>query len=156
MSDCVIFDVDGTLVDVRGIRHYVTSDPQRRNFEKFHAAASYCPPIESTVKLARALHERGMPLFVVTSRMERWRYATTVWMRKWDVPLAPMFMRPDGDQRPDVEVKREILHDRIRSSGFEPVLAVDDNPSVIALWAAENIPTLIVPGWDEALSKGTQ
>lgn len=142
----VIYDVDGTLADVSGIRHYVTDDPKRKNFQKFHAAASYCRPHEDIVHLAQTTAEFGIYNFVVTARNEMWRYRTTVWLRKWEVPYAALLMRADGDQRPDVEIKKDILAS-IRERGYRVVYAVDDNPSIIALWKSEGIHTQIVPGW---------
>lgn len=32
LKEAVIVDVDGTLCDVSGIRHYLLNDPKRRNF----------------------------------------------------------------------------------------------------------------------------
>lgn len=45
----VLVDVDGTLCDVSGIRHYVQSFPKNRNFDKFHRASALCPAIPSAV-----------------------------------------------------------------------------------------------------------
>ena len=147
MRDAVIFDVDGTLADVSGIRHYVTDDPKHRNFTKFHAAASLVPPHQQVADLARSLRSAGFAILVVTSRKEQWRWHTTVWLRKWGIEHDHLVMRPDADERPDVEVKRDILS-RLREH-YRIALAVDDNPSVVALWRAEDIPVVRVPGWPE-------
>lgn len=145
MSEAVIFDVDGTLADVSGVRHYVLADPRRKDFDAFHAAASYVPAHADVVDLARRVKREGRAVVVVTARSERWRYRTATWLQKWDVPFDHLLMRRDGDHRKDVEVKREILA-KIRAR-YEVVLAVDDNPSVIALWQEERIPVRLVPGW---------
>ena len=142
---CAIFDVDGTLADVSGVRHYVTADPKKKNFQKFHGAASYVRPNDAVVQLAQDLDRKGIVIVVVTSRMEMWRYRTSTWLQKWNVPFDYLLMRRDHDERKDVEVKREILT-AIREK-YRVILAVDDNPAVIALWTAENIPTVVVPGW---------
>lgn len=147
LPKAVIFDVDGTLADVSGIRHYVLDDPKRKNFEKFHAAASYCPPNQQALDLVRNYAAQGFVIIVVSARKERWRYRTSIWLRKWEVGHDHLLMRADGDQRKDVEVKRDILA-KIRQR-YEVVHAVDDNPNVIAMWTAEGIPTTIIPGWDE-------
>jgi len=149
MSDspsAVIFDVDGTLCDVSGVRHYVTKDPKRRNFEKFHGAAILCPPNQWVVDLSREYCDQGTSVIVVTSRRERWRYKTSMWLRKWGIDYTILLMRADDDDRPDVDVKRSILN-RIRET-YEVIAAVDDNPSILALWEAAKIPTIVtVPGW---------
>lgn len=143
-----IFDVDGTLADVSGVRHYV-ADPLHKDFTKFHGAASYVPAHAPIVALAQTLHASGIAIFVVTGRMEHWRFKTSAWLQKWEVPMAELYMRPSDDQRKDVEVKREILA-RIRKD-YTVVLAVDDNPNIIALWNEESIPCVT---WAKATPSG--
>lgn len=142
----VIFDVDGTLADVCGVRHYVTDDPKRKNFEKFHAGASFCPPHRWVVDEAQAFADAGIAVFVVTARREKWRYRTSTWLRKWGVPVTALLMRADHDDRKDFEVKTDILS-TLRNAGCYVIHAFDDNPNVIALWESENIPVTVVPGW---------
>lgn len=141
----VIYDMDGTIVNVSGIRHYVLDNPRKKNFEKFHAAASYAPPHMHVLELMRETHDEGHANVVVTARKERWRYRSATYLQKWEAPFDHLLMRRDDDDRKDVEVKREILA-KVRER-YEVVLAVDDNPAVIALWTSEGIPVHIVPGW---------
>lgn len=143
---CVIFDVDGTLADVSGVRHYV-SDPKNKNFEKFHGAASFSPANQWVVDAAKGFHDAGTKVFVVTGRKERWRFRTSMWLRKWEIPFDALLMRADADQRKDVEVKRDILG-KIRAEGYEVLRAYDDNPNIIALWESEQIAVVVVPGWE--------
>lgn len=140
-----IFDVDGTLCDVSGIRHYV-KNPRHRDFTSFHAASIFAPAHQQVVELAQSLHENGVTIFVVTARKERWRYMTSTWLQKYGVPFLYLYMREDNDDRKDVEVKRDILNRIIIR--YRPILAVDDNPAVIELWDSHEIPTIIVPGWE--------
>lgn len=146
MKPCVIFDMDGTLADVSGVRHYLTADPRRKNFEAFHGASAFVPPHEPVAELARTLHATGMTVLVVTARKERWRVVTATWLRKHGIEHEHLLMRPDRDDRRDVDVKRDILA-RIRTR-YIPVLAVDDNPAIIALWNEERIPVVTWPGWE--------
>lgn len=144
MRSCVIFDMDGTLADVSGIRHHVRG--LARDFDAFHAASVDCPPHHDVVAMARDFHDAGIDVVIVTARTHRWRHHTAWFLAMHDVPSVAMFMRHDGDQRPDVDVKRDILA-RIRQT-WNVVAAVDDNPNVTALWISEGIPTHIVPGWE--------
>src|SRR3546814_16195171 len=50
-------------------------------------------------------------------------------------------MRKDADTRPDHVVKEEILQ-QISDDGYQPILAVDDRPSVVAMWRSKGITTL--------------
>jgi len=143
-----IFDMDGTLHDVRAARHHVTG-PGPKRFDLFHQDATGLPPNGWVVDLARNASADGHAVLVVTARREMWRRPTAMWLALHDVPSDELYMRHDHDHRRDVEVKRDILA-RIRQR-FVVVGAVDDNPSVIELWESEGIPTTVVPGWDDHL-----
>lgn len=142
-SAAVIFDMDGTLTDVSGIRHHVTGP--RRDFDAFHRASVDCPPHDWVADLARQCDTDGFAVLVVTARRARWRHHTAWWLAMHGVPSAALFMRHDRDGRPDAAVKRDILA-RIRRS-WDPVLAVDDQPAVLAVWESAGIRTVRVPGW---------
>jgi phosphoglycolate phosphatase-like HAD superfamily hydrolase len=141
----VILDMDGTLADVRGIRHHL--DGPNRDFTSFHAESVSVPPNPDVVRLARQADRWGFATVIVTARRSRWRNVTAWWLADNGVPSTALIMRGDKDMRPDVDVKRDILNGFIRPA-WTPVLAVDDNPSVLALWDAEGIPTIRVPGWN--------
>lgn len=147
-QEAVIVDVDGTLVDVSGIRHYVTADPNRRDFNSFHKASALCPPVKDTFAWVDGHRELGRAVIVVTARERKWEFLTRRWLRKWGFRNDGLFMRATGDQRPDGVVKQEIL-DLIRRRGFTVVAAIDDNPSVVKVWEAEGIPVTVVPGWPD-------
>lgn len=142
----VIYDVDGTLANVSGIRHYINGEA--RNFDKFHKAASYVRPNQYVLDAMQFDKECGFTTFVVTGRNEKYRYTTSVWLQKWNAPFDYLLMRPDGDFRKDVEIKREILMS-IRQRGYSVLHAWDDNPNIIKLWREEGIPVTVVPGWEE-------
>lgn len=145
--DAVICDVDGTLCDVSGVRHYVLADPQRRDYGAFHSASALCPPIPATIEWVEDQRAQGRKVIVVTARSTKWWYLTRVWMRKWGIRADAFYMRADGDQRKDRAVKTDILAE-IRAAGYRVVAAIDDNPSIVELWESEGIETTVVPGWD--------
>lgn len=87
----------------------------------------------------------GLTVLIVTARSQKWRNHTAMWLALNDVPSDAMFMRKNGDNRKDVLVKRDML-DSI-SKRFDVVMAVDDNPNVLALWQDNGITTVEVPGW---------
>lgn len=80
----------------------------------------------------------------VSGRMEVGREATTAWLAKecgyiMDEDPANLFMRADGDYRPDVEVKTDLYNAHIRDV-YDVYLALDDKPEIIALWRSLGIP----------------
>lgn len=145
MQTAVIFDVDGTLADVTSIRHHVLQ--RRKDFDAFHSLSVNVPPHQHVVDLAHQAKADGHAVIVVTARSTQWRNHTAMWLALNGIPSDAMFMRKQGDHRKDVLVKADILA-RIRTQ-YEVVHAVDDNPSIIALWKSEGIPTTRVPGWVE-------
>lgn len=143
----VIFDVDGTLADTTTIRHHISGDKKKRNFEAFHTESVNVPPHDWVVHAAQDYADAGYHVLVVTARAAKWRPHTAFWLAMHDIPSHAMMMRRDGDQRPDYEVKRDML-EIIRRSWIV-VRAYDDNPAILDLWAKEGIPSTTVPGWDD-------
>jgi FMN phosphatase YigB (HAD superfamily) len=142
--DAEIFDCDGTLVDVRSIRHYVMTNP--KNFHAFHRESVNCPPNVDVVEAARRTHSEGRAVLIVTARSFDFAMHTMFWLTMNEVPYEQMYMRKINDYRPDYEVKREIL-DMIRADGYNPVKAYDDNPNVWDVWETAGIETVRVEGY---------
>ena len=146
LQEAELFDMDGTLCDVRSIRHLVTGP--KRNFHAFHMASASCPPHPHVVEAARRAHREGRAVLIVTARKRRYERLTSMWLALHEVPSTEMFMRHDLDNRPDCEVKRGILA-RIRLR-YQPVKAYDDQPKIASLWESNGIPVELVPGWEAA------
>lgn len=145
----VVFDIDGTLADVSSVRHHVINIDKvpgfKKNFDKFHEESVNCPPIRWV--LASALDAKGMGFNVlqVTARQEKYRPHTSWWLASNLVPSDGLYMRANGDFRPDYVVKREIL-DRLILR-YDIRKAFDDNPNVVRLWGEYGIPCVVIPGW---------
>ncbi len=146
----IVFDMDGTLVDVSSIRHHVIGGPEngyRKDFDAFHNDAVNCPAIPWVLNAAVDARGMGYRVLQVTARSERYRPSTSWWIAEHFCPSDGLFMRPDRDYRPDYEVKRDIL-DRLLLR-YDIIQAYDDNPNVVRLWSEYDIPCVVVPGWVE-------
>jgi hypothetical protein len=143
LPEAVIFDVDGTLCDVRSIRHLIDGPG---GFRAFHRASIDCPPNDWVVEAARREHAAGRAVLIVTGRDAEHRNVTAMWLALHQVPSDAMWMRGHGDSRKDYVVKREIL--RWIRALYRPVHAWDDQPAICRLWEEEGIPVTVVPGWD--------
>lgn len=144
MSEAVIYDLQGTLIDVRSIRHLVERD--KPDFDAFHSATVNCPPHQDVVDASRRDHVAGKTVLCMTGMNEKFRGSMVTWLRRHDVPFSLLMMRGNRDFRKDFIVKREMLLEA-RLRGFSVTHATDDNPQVIDLWKRENIPVTVVPGW---------
>ncbi len=141
--NAVIFDVDGTLCDVRSIRYLVMGDA--RNFHAFHIESTGCPVVPEVAGIWNSIRP-GIARIVVTARSMRYYQHTLWWLLLNGFEPDDMFMRPWHDQRADYEVKRDLLT-RIQQR-YNVRFAIDDNPAVIQLWRESEIPVLVVPGWE--------
>jgi len=137
-----IFDMDGTLCDVRPIRHLLRTTGRHH---AFHMASIDCKPNPEVVEGVRAAQAAGRDILVVTARTTRYRHVTAFWLAMWDVHSDRLFMRRHGDYRPDVAVKADILASIL--TRWDVKRAWDDNPNVWDLWESYGIPTVRVPGW---------
>lgn len=148
--EAIIFDVDGTLADVSPYLHYVRNvndDPNfKKDFDKFHQESINALPNYEVVEMVNQAFFDQKHIIVVTSRRETWRGVTSYWLAKNDIGHHALYMRKDGDFRPDYEVKSEILG-RIKKL-WNVTHAVDDNPAVLRLWFEHGIPTTKIGDWD--------
>lgn len=139
--DAIIVDMDGTLCDVEGVRHYVEGG--NRDFRSFHEASRFCPTRVEVEAEVRDAHRDGFAVIIVTARDERYERATRDFLFRHQIPYDRLFMRPWGDQRRDTVVKEELLG-RILEEGYSPVLAIDDRRDVAAVWQAHGIQVMFV------------
>lgn len=137
--------MDGTLCDVRSIRHHITGFEDaglRRNFHAFHSDSIECPAHPAVADLARQVSAAGIQTVIVTAREAKWGFHTALWLREQGIGYDAMLMRDNGDYRSDVHVKRAIAKRVLRR--WMPLVAVDDREDIIEVWRENGIPTLKV------------
>lgn len=137
----IICDMDGTLVDVRGIRHLVAPG-SRRDFDAFHSASIDCPINDAVRDLLLLEKERGAKVIIVTARAERWAFLTSLWLSEHGIDADELIMRQALDYRPDHEVKTEFA--RALAQRYDVIAAVDDRDDIIAVWQGFGFPTIKV------------
>jgi hypothetical protein len=144
VTEAVIFDLQGTLVDVTSVRHLVERDEP--DFDSFHVETGTCPANQWVVDEAKKAHVDGKVVIVMTGMNEKFRGLMVSWLTRHEVPFDLLQMRENKDYRKDFVVKREMLKD-VNLRGFTVTHAWDDNPQIIDLWRHKNIPVTVVPGW---------
>lgn len=139
-----IYDVDGTLANVDPYLHYIRGS--NRDYDAFHEASIDALPNMQVIEMLNDSVRDGYSILVVTSRKEKYRALTSMWLAKNNIRSHALFMRSDNDNRPDYETKKDIL-DKITSL-WEVTHAIDDNPNVIKLWQDNGINTTKIGTWD--------
>lgn len=143
MTLCYLFDLDGTLSDLNHRLHHIQSQP--KNWDAFFDGCGDDAPIPHIVQLARDLSGAASIVFV-SGRSDRVRSTTEDWLARHGL-LGRLYMRKDGDHRPDNIVKGELL-DAVLADGYEPIMAFDDRNQVVAMWRARGVPCAQVADGD--------
>lgn len=135
----VVFDVDGTVADNHHRIDYVRTTP--KDWAKYDAGIPDDTAIWPMAETFRALRSAGNDIIFVTGRSERSRKATVEWLDDNDLhnSLSKIYMRPDGDYRPDDIVKCELLDQIIKEYGFKPDIWFDDRPRVVRAIRARGV-----------------
>ena len=117
----VIFDLDGTLSEKSG----------RETFDFTSAGGDLS--VGPIVELALALREVGWKIIVITGREEKFRGISESWLSVHLGSFESLFMRSDGDYRPDDIVKCEIYLNKIKDV-YDVQFVVDDRNRVVKMW----------------------
>jgi hypothetical protein len=139
-----IYDVDGTLANVDPYLHFVRGS--NKDYDAFHGASIDALPNIDVIEMLNNSVSDGHSILIVTSRKEKYRGLTSMWLAKNNIRSHGLFMRSDDDHRPDYETKKDIL-DKITKL-WNVTYAVDDNPNIIKLWENHGIPTTKIGSWD--------
>lgn len=141
---CYLFDIDGTIADLTHRLHHIEGD--KKDWPAFFDACEHDAPIPHILDLAKILCEQAIVL-LVSGRSDRVRNQTVDWLYRHGLNnFTTLYMRQDGDHRPDHIVKAELL-EQIRADGYEPIMAFDDRNQVVEMWRANGIPCAqVAPG----------
>jgi hypothetical protein len=109
------------------------------NWKAFNSMMGDDVPNVAVAELYTTLWEtKKYELILVSGRSEDQRTVTEQWLIWNEIPFDRLIMRPSGDFRADVEVKKEIL-EKIRCENKEILLAIDDRQSVVDMWRENGI-----------------
>lgn len=82
---------------------------------------------------------RGCSLILLSGRKEQHRIATEQWLKSYAIPYDALHMRPDNDNRRDVEVKEDLYNQHIAGK-YNVVMVIDDRLQVCRLWHRLGLP----------------
>lgn len=136
LPSAYIFDVDGTLADSKGIRSPYDYSKVYRD-RPIMAVSNVAAAID-----ALNVQSPSMPQVIfVSGRKAECRKDTTQWLREVTGCEPLLFMRADGDDRHDAQVKYDILRNDILPR-FHVLGVFDDRARVVQMWQSAGIRTM--------------
>lgn len=126
----IVFDLDGTLASVAWRRHHVAGKP--KDWDAFFAGIPHDAPNPEIRAMWDGVAD-DVARIIMTGRPERTRADTEAWLARHGFAGAPLFMRPEGDHRPDHVLKRDLF-ELLVEPYWDVHLAVDDRPSALSMW----------------------
>lgn len=135
LPSAVVVDIDGTLAIVTDRSPYSPHGVLKDR------------PNAPVIEVARALHAAGHALVIVSGRSELARADTETWLaRHLAVEHEGPYMRPEGDERQDATIKREI-YERDIASRFSVLCILDDRDQTVRMWRRLGLTCLqVAPG----------
>lgn len=161
MKRAVIFDLDGTLADVRHRRHHVQKEamrhkcclnpdcadchgnnviiePQAPDWDSWNAEMHLDLPNGCVIEMFNYHRSIGDQIIICTGRFRKFNEVTLRWLKENNIIPNMLFMRPDGNYDSDYIVKKEML-EHIRGLGIYPHLSYDDRDSVVKMWREQGL-----------------
>lgn len=122
--DTIIYDMDGTLADMTGIRGPF-------EWSRVHLDT----PRKFVVEHARMMSNSGHLIVIMSGRDGSSEELTRKWLKAHGVPFDGLFMRGTGDSRPDAVIKEELYFKHVHEN-FNVKYVVDDRDQMVARWRA--------------------
>lgn len=153
MKPLYIFDLDGTLADIKHRRHHVEQPacpacgsikrcactgraPFKQNWSAFFRACGEDTPIKPVIDTLVHLHAAGADIWVWSGRSDEVKELTIDWLRNQGVMslVQQLRMRPEGDYTPDEKLKRS-WYDAMSPQSKQRLVAVfDDRDRMVKMW----------------------
>ena len=134
--NCFIFDLDGTICDVRHRRQYVATKP--RNWDAWNAGLANDKPHKAVQMVYQALRSSyETDLIIVSGRSDDYMNQTVNWLTDNEIFYDEIYMRKYKDHRDDSVVKGEIA-DQIEEN-YKIFAVFDDRKRVVDMWSNRGI-----------------
>ncbi len=140
----IIFDVDGTLMDINHRKKFVEQRP--KDWKSFRAETPNDTPHKDIFQIAIALQKAGHNIIIASGRNNSQRAITREQLESEGLVFDNLFMRSDKDFRGDDVLKKEMLG-LMREKGLDPKLVFDDRTRVVDMWRQEGLKAVqVAPG----------
>lgn len=139
--NAIIFDLDGTLCDVRHRRHFVATKP--KNWKAWNEGMVNDEPnaavafVYTALDAVKRMTADPTDIILVSGRSDDYREKTEKWLRKHGFEYTSLYMRKYKDNRDDSIVKGEIA-DEIEKT-HDILFVFDDRKRVVDMWVNRGI-----------------
>lgn len=122
LPEAIIVDIDGTLAHMDG---------KRKPFDwKLVGGDS---PDWNILDTVDAHYSNGKKVIILSGRDSVCRAETEKWLHNHGVAYHELFMRSEGDNRKDTEIKKELFDNHIKYN-YNVTLCIDDRPCMVDMW----------------------
>lgn len=138
-----IFDIDGTLADCSHRIHFIEPAEsfgrknieieEKPDWENFYRACVDDKPIQGVIETLKLLAFTGIKILLVTGRPKNYLNETLAWLLKQNIKFDGIYMREDGDHRPDYIIKHELYMNYI-SKNYVIQGVFEDRKQCVNMW----------------------
>lgn len=139
----VCVDLDGTLCNDSHRHHLTPQLDKTHTWTDYHMACAKDAPMMGVIIAVQALAKQ-YGIYIISGREEAAREATIAWLRKYDVPYNELYLRKSDDAVLSKKAYKVQYLASLRRRGLEPVLFLEDWPSVARHIEANGVPVLCV------------
>lgn len=150
MKPLYIFDLDGTLADIRHRRHYV--DGPKVDWSAFYRACSKDAPNMPVLLTLEAMWRFGAEIWIWSGRSDEVRELTLDWLHEY-TPFSMdeldkiLRMRRAGDYTPDHELKKTWYDALLLRDKRRLVAVFDDRNRMVEMWRSLHVSCFqVAPG----------
>lgn len=142
----IIFDMDGTLMNIEHRRHHVSGD--KKDWQAFKNATVRDTPYDHICDLAVMLGDvPDNRIIICTGRNETEEWITEKQLQASGIKYDALLMRPNDDYEPDDILKQRMLKELFKV-GYNPEMVFDDRDSVVKMWRDQGLKCLQVADGD--------
>ncbi len=148
MTSLYIFDLDGTLANLKHRRHFVERDEcaklkRKPDWDAFYAACVHDTPIKPVINTYFALAMSNPPdspdVWIWSGRSDSVRAQTEAWLRAHVPWYTVIKMRKAKDYTPDDQLKERWLHAMSPEDRARLVMVFDDRTRVVEMWRRNGV-----------------
>ena len=150
-SKTIIFDLDGTLADIRERRTLATKEGGKIDWPKFFDPNNIYldKPNTPVIESFKALRKSGHRMVIFSGRSDATREETEKWLAANEIVYDKLLMRPgmgEGIFTPDDRLKENWLNEEFPDKN-QVLCVYDDRDKVVDMWRRNGITCFqVAPG----------